>query len=125
MKYTLFILFMLLATYAHAQQAATVYDTPEEKAYFAFGQDSLDRFMIRNVHFRHVENGGTGKAVVIFIVEADGHIGNAEIINASGDKDFDKEAVRVVKTMPAWLPAKNKGSTVRSTAMLSVSYRLR
>ena len=107
------------------QNAAGVYDAPEVKAYFPFGQDSLDHFIKRNFHFRTVDNAAAGKAVVVFIVETDGSIANAEIISTSGDKDFDKEAVRVVKTIRGWKPATNKGKVVRSTAMLTVVFNVK
>ena len=140
MKYILMTLCVLLSLKSDAQKAtqhakviaasqpqqnaAGVYDAPEVKAYFPFGQDSLDHFIKRNLHFRTVDNAATGKAVVVFIVETNGSIVNAEIISTS-DNDFDKEAVRVVKTIRGWKPAMNKGKVVRSTAMLSVVFNVR
>ncbi len=138
MRYLFIVLFILFSIPSHAQNAppgmkpiphaedanSVVYNDPEQKAYFPFGHDSLDHFIKNNIHFSHVENGGTGKAIVIFIVEKDGSIGNAEIINTSGDKDFDKEAARIVKKLPRWTPAKNKGKIVRSSSMLTVAYQL-
>jgi TonB family protein len=126
MRYLLIILCILLSSKSYAQTTATICDAPEEKAYFQYGQDSLDHFIKRNTHFRTIPgNEAAGKAVVVFIVETNGSIGNAEIISTSGDTDFDKEAVRVIKTMAGWKPAKNKGKTVRSTSMLSVAYQVR
>ena len=75
----------------------------------------------------HVENGvgTTGKAIVVFIVEKDGTIGAAEILSTSGDNDFDAESVRIAKSMPKWIPAKNKDEAVRSSNMLTFAYRLK
>ena len=137
MRYLFIVLFILLSIPSHAQNApgmkpvthqadanSVVYNDPGTKAYFPYGHDSLDHFIKKNMRVRHVENEGTGKAIVVFIVEKDGSIGNAEIINTSGDKDFDKEAVRVVKKLPKWAPAKDKGTIVRSSSMLTVAYQL-
>lgn len=131
MKY-LFIVFCLTSSlFAHAQKApqnaARVYDAPEKPAYFSYGKDSLDRFIARNIHIGHVENGEgvTGKAYVVFIVEKDGSIGAAEILRTSGDKNFDNEAVRIAKLMPKWVPAKDKGEVVRSSTMLSFQFQLK
>ena len=52
-----------------------------------------------------------GKVVVSFVVEADGSITNVKVAN-SVDEDLDKEAVRVVKNMPKWIPGKHKGKAV-------------
>ncbi len=52
-----------------------------------------------------------GKVVVSFVVEADGSITNVKVAN-SVDEDLDKEAVRVVKAMPKWIPGKHKGKAV-------------
>ena len=138
MRYLFIVLFILLSIPSHAQNApgmkpvthqadanSVVYNDPGTKAYFPYGHDSLDHFIKKNMRFRHVENEGTGKAIVVFIVETNGSIVNAEIISTSGDNDFDKEAVRVVKTIRGWKPAMNKGKVVRSTAMLSVVFNVR
>jgi len=115
----------LPAKHAAEPGAAGVYDAPEEKAFFPYGQDSLNSYIKRNMHIEHTDKAVSGKAIVVFIVEADGNIDKAEILSTSGDKDFDKEAVRVVKTVRGWIPAKNKGKVVRSTSMLSVTYQLK
>ena len=52
-----------------------------------------------------------GNVVVSFVVEADGSITNVKVAN-SVDEDLDKEAVRVVKAMPKWIPGKHKGKAV-------------
>ena len=101
--------------------AAGVYDAPEEKAFFPYGQDSLNRYIRSNMHIDRADKAISGKAVVVFIVEKDGSINKAEILSTSGDKDFDKEAVGAVKTVRGWIPAKNKSKVVRSTSMLSVT----
>ena len=141
MKYLFTILCIVLSIHTYAQKApvtvkssiqqeqqqntAGVYNAPEKKAYFVYGQDSLDRYIKRNMHFNDAGDEAAGKAVVVFIVEKDGSIGTAEILHTSVNKDFDKEAVRVVKTIPQWQPAKDKGNVVRSSAMLSVAYQVR
>ncbi len=102
-----------------------VCDSPQEKAFFLYGKDSLDHYIKQHAHFRDVGDKITGKATVVFIVETDGNIKNAEILSSSGNKYFDDEAVRVVKTISGWQPAKNKGKLVRSSDMLSVVFNVR
>jgi len=105
--------------------AAPVCDSPQERAYFPYGQDSLDHYIKAHAHFRDVGDKIAGRATVVFIVETNGTIVNAEILSGSGNKDFDDEAVRVVKTISGWKPAKNKGKPVRSSDMLSVVFQVR
>ena len=143
MKYSLIVLFTILTSVAYAQKgsntvvgnqgtkpqmpASRVYDTPETPAFFSYGKDSLDRFIAHSMRLGHVENGEgvTGKAFVVFIVEKDGSIGAAEILRTSGDKAFDAEAVRIAKSMPKWMPAKDKGEVVRSSTMLTFAFRFK
>ena len=131
MKYVFIFLCMIPTLFAHAQKAALnaspVYESPEKPAYFPYGNDSLSKFIAHSIHIGHVETGKdvTGKAYVVFIVEKDGRIGAAEILRTSGDKNFDAEAVRVAKSMPAWAPAKDKGEVVRSSTMLTFAFSLK
>lgn len=65
-----------------------------------------------------------GVVVVVFTVKADGSIGNIKI-KRMVDPDLEAEAIRLVKSMPAWTPAKNDaGTPVESTAEASVNFTL-
>ncbi len=123
MKYFLTILPILLSATVFGQKAgpnaAGVYERPEVAAHFAAGRDSLDRFIKHNIHMKHAGNDKVDNAVVVFLVEKDGHISAAEILRTSGDKDFDSETVAIVKAMPNWVPARDKGAEVRSSNMLT------
>ncbi len=129
MKYLFTVLTVLLSLTSFAQSkgpnAAGVYERPEVAAQFAPGPDSLDRFIRHHIHVKHAGNDKVDNAVVIFLVEQDGHVGAAEILRTSGDKDFDNDAVAIVKAMPKWIPAKDKGAAVRSSNMLTFSYQMR
>ena len=125
MKYLFTIVSILLSFTGFGQtsgpNAAGVYEQPEVAAHFAAGRDSLDRFIKHNIHMKNAGSSKVDNAVVVFLVEKDGHIGAAEILRTSGDKDFDAEAVAIAKSMPDWVPAKDKGTVVRSSHMLTFS----
>ena len=70
------------------------------------------------------ENGIQGRVVVKFIVEKDGSISNVEV-NRSVDPDLDNEAMRVIKNMPKWNPAKQNGTEVRAYYYVPVAFRLK
>ena len=59
-----------------------------------------------------------------FVVKADGSIENVEIMRSSGDASLDAEALRVVKAMPKWRPAMNKGEAVNVKFVLPIVYKL-
>ena len=64
-----------------------------------------------------------GKVIVSFIVEKDGSITNATILR-SVDPALDKEALRVVKGMPNWLPGKKNGRNARIKCCVPVIFKL-
>ena len=68
--------------------------------------------------------GVEGKAFVQFVVKSDGSIENVEIMHSSGDASLDAEALRVVKAMPKWRPAMNKGKAVNVKFVLPIVYKL-
>ena len=117
----------VLTTAATAQQKAPVCESPEKPAYFAPGNDSLNRFIARNIHMSAFSRDSSikGKAFVTFIVEMNGTVSIAEVMRSSGDKGFDAEALRIVKAMPPWVPANNKGTAVRSSVILPFAYQVR
>ena len=69
------------------------------------------------------ENGIQGRVVTTFVVERDGSISDVKVIK-SVDPSLDKEAVRVVKSMPKWNPGKQNGAAVRVKFTLPVTFRL-
>ena len=78
-----------------------------------------------NIHYPTVaaENGVQGRVVVGFVVERDGSITDVNILRGV-DPSLDREAMRVVKSMPKWTPGKQNGSAVRVKYQVPVSFRL-
>lgn len=89
------------------------------------GQAGLLAYLNRNVKYpvKAEENGIQGRVVCIFVVECDGSISDVNVIK-SVDPDLDKEAVRVIQSMPKWIPGKQKGEPVRVKFTLPVTFRL-
>jgi protein TonB len=82
-------------------------------------------YLQQNVKYPVVaqENGVQGRVVVSFVVEKDGSITDVKVVR-SVDPSLDKEAARVVKSMPRWIPGKQNGSAVRVKYNVPVSFRL-
>ena len=69
------------------------------------------------------ENGIQGRVTCTFVVEKDGSITDVRVIKPV-DPSLDKEAVRVIKSMPHWLPGKQNGHAVRVKFTLPVTFKL-
>ena len=69
------------------------------------------------------ENGIQGRVICTFVVERDGSITDVKVAR-SVDPSLDKEAVRVVSSMPKWIPGKQNGSAVRVKYTLPVTFKL-
>lgn len=70
-----------------------------------------------------VENGIQGRVVVQFVVERDGSVSQVRVVRGV-DPSLDKEAQRVISSMPKWIPGKQNGQSVRSRFTVPVTFRL-
>jgi TonB family protein len=90
------------------------------------GEDSLLYNFIRN-HLVYpqeaIENGIQGRVVCQFAVDIDGTITDIEILR-SLDRYTDKEVVRLIKSMPKWLPGKRHGENVKVRYTLPITFKL-
>nr|WP_315346904.1 TonB family protein [Hoylesella enoeca] len=102
-----------------------VFDMVEEMPSFPGGPAALMQFLQSNTHYPAVaqENGVQGRVTVSFVVEKDGSITDVQVAR-SADPSLDKEAIRVVKSMPRWTPGRQNGSTVRVKFNVPVTFKL-
>ncbi|MBR4363413.1 MAG: energy transducer TonB [Prevotella sp.] len=107
------------------QEETKVFDVVEEMPSFPGGPGALMSFLSGNIKYPVVaeENGIQGRVIVAFVVERDGSITDVRVVK-SVDQSLDKEAVRVVKSMPRWIPGKQNGSAVRVKYTVPVTFRL-
>ena len=69
------------------------------------------------------DNGTSGTVYLSFVVEKDGSVSNVTTLRGIGD-GCEEEAMRVVKMLPKWKPAKNHGQPVRVKFTLPVRFKL-
>ena len=107
------------------EEETKVFDVVEEMPQFPGGPSALMQYLSSNIKYPVVaeENGVQGRVVCTFVVERDGSITDVRVIK-SVDPSLDKEAVRVVKSMPKWIPGKQNGSAVRVKYTVPVTFRL-
>ena len=105
--------------------ATKVFDVVEEMPSFPGGQGALMQYLASNIKYPVVaqENGVQGRVIVSFVVERDGSISDVKVAR-SVDPSLDREAQRVVKSMPKWKPGKQNGSAVRVKYTVPVVFRL-
>lgn len=97
----------------------------EQAASFPGGTEALYKYISDNLQYPRlaIEKGIQGRVYVTFIVEKDGSITDIKVLRDIGDGCGD-EVVRLVKTMPKWKPAKQRGKTVRQQFNLPVMFSL-
>jgi len=102
-----------------------IFDVVEQMPAFPGGDAALMKYLRDNIHYPTVaaENGVQGRVVVGFVVEKDGSVTDVNIMKGQ-DPSLDKEAMRVVKSMPKWIPGKQNGTTVRVKYQVPVTFRL-
>ena len=107
------------------EEETKVFDVVEQMPSFPGGPSALMQYLSSNIKYPVVaeENGVQGRVVCTFVVERDGSITDVRVIK-SVDPSLDKEAVRVVKSMPKWIPGKQNGSAVRVKYTVPVTFRL-
>ena len=107
------------------EEETKVFDVVEVMPTFPGGQQALFEWLSKNIKYPVVaeENGVQGRVIVTFVVERNGSITDVQVAK-SVDPSLDKEAVRVVKAMPHWIPGKQNGSAVRVKYTVPVTFRL-
>lgn len=109
----------------HVVEETKIFTSVEQMPMFPGGDGALMGYLRDNIHYPTVaaENGVQGRVVVGFVVERDGSITDVNILRGV-DPSLDREAMRVVKSMPKWTPGKQNGSAVRVKYQVPVSFRL-
>ena len=127
-----------------------IFEVVEEPAQYPGGQGALMQYLAQNIRYPKIsaENGVQGRVLVQFVIEKDGSLSNFKVVkdakpvsdgitvNAQGTtaegNDIPKEAygalnieaLRVLRGMPNWTPAKQRGQVVRLKYTLPVTFRL-
>ncbi len=102
-----------------------VFQVVETMPSFPNGDAALMRYLSDNVKYPVVaqENGIQGRVICQFVVNRDGSIVDVEVVR-SVDPSLDREAIRVIKSMPNWTPGKQRGKAVRVKYTLPVNFKL-
>ena len=97
----------------------------DEQPQFPGGAQAMYDWIADNIQYPAdaLAEGIQGKVIVELVIDQDGKIVNPRVLRGR-HPDLDKEALRVVKSMPAWTPARVKGKPVSVANTLPVSFKL-
>lgn len=118
----------LSTTNMQTQQSATkAYDVVEVMPKFKGGESAMMEFLMMNMKYPQaaVKAKQQGRAIVGFVVRKDGTVSDVHITKSAGYAVLDEEAMRVVKSMPAWEPGKQKGKPVNVKYNVPITFRLK
>ncbi len=110
------------------EKAPEIFTVVEEMPAFPGGMGELMKFIQKNIQYPQVEKEAdiSGTCYVKFVVEPNGVISNVEVAKGvKGGPGLDKEAMRVVKSMPNWSIGKQNGRPVRVLMNLPIKFQLK
>jgi TonB family protein len=102
-----------------------IYKVVEQLPVFQGGETALSQFIEKNIKYPPIakEIGIQGKVIIRFVITKTGETTNVEIVR-SLDPSCDKEAVRLAKSFPDWIPGKLKGENVAVYYTLTIPFKL-
>lgn len=121
----LVLLFSFMTSTAQTKKNDMVFDVVEVMPQYPGGQIAMLQYIMKNIKYpeQAMKEGIQGRVAVSFIVEKDGSISNVKPI-LSVHPLLNKEAVRVVESMPKWSPGKQNGKPVRVRFNVPVMFKL-
>ena len=103
----------------------TIHDVAEQMPSFPGGQAAMMNYVSKSIRYPAVaeESGIQGRVIVSFVVEKDGSISGAKVVKGL-DPSLDKEALRIIRSMPRWTPGRQGGKPVRVKYSVPITFRL-
>ena len=92
---------------------------------FPGGDVALMKYIQKNVRYPQIakEYGIEGRVFVTFVIDKKGKVNDVEILKGV-DKNLDKEAKRVIESLPKFTPGKQRGKAVRVQFTVPISFKL-
>ena len=102
-----------------------VFRSVEQMPQFPGGEAALMKYLQSHINYPPMaaENNVQGRVVVQFVVDKTGKVGEVKVVR-SVDKDLDREAVRVCKSLPKFTPGRQNGQAVSVWYTLPVTFKL-
>jgi protein TonB len=110
------------------EKAPEIFTVVEEMPEFPGGTMEMMKYIQKNIQYPQMarEAGLSGKCFLKFVVNGSGNISDVTVLKGvPGCSECDKEAIRVVKSMPNWKPGKQNGRSVSVFFNLPINFQLR
>ena len=106
-------------------QDKKIYKSVEQMPQFPGGEVALMRYLQSEIKYppTAAANNIMGRVIVQFVVEENGEIGEVKVLR-SIDEELDAEAVRVVKSLPKFIPGRQDGKAVAVWYTLPISFKI-
>ena len=116
---------LVVVAYEQDNVSQDVYETVEQMPEFPGGMEAMMRFLQQNIQYpaNAAKNKVEGRVILQFVIEKDGQIGEVKIAR-SVDPELDAEALRVVKSMPTFIPGRHNGKAVAVWYTIPISFKL-
>ena len=116
---------LVVVAYNEPEVSQDVYESVEQMPEFPGGQAEMMKYLAQNIHYpaNAAKNNVEGRVVLQFVIEKDGRIGEVKIAR-SVDPELDAEALRVVKSMPNFIPGRQDGKPVAVWYTIPISFKL-
>ncbi|MBR6252142.1 MAG: energy transducer TonB [Bacteroidales bacterium] len=103
-----------------------IFFTAEEMPIFPGGESALMKFLAQSVNYPAIaqDNGVQGRVFVSFVIDKNGDVTDVKVMRPT-DPNLDKEAIRVVKSMPKWTPGKQRGKAVKVSYTVPINFVLK
>lgn len=97
----------------------------ENQPQYPGGTDAMVKFISDNLQYPKIahENGIQGRVITNFVIEKDGSLSDIQVVRGV-DPSLDKEAIRLIGSMPNWTPGMQRGNKVRVRYTLPINFRL-
>ena len=105
-----------------------IFAVVEEMPSFPGGEGELSKFLQKNINYPQMEReeGIAGTVYVTFVVDKEGKINDVKTLKGvKGGPGLEKEALRVINSMPPWKPGKQQGRSVRVQFNLPIRFSLK
>ncbi len=110
---------------SHQMEKDLIYTIVDEKPEFIGGNKAMLKYLSKNVKYptSALKKGIQGRVYVRFVIDKEGNVKDAKILR-SVDPALDKEALRLIKSMPKWKPGKHKGNPVNTYYNVPINFVL-
>lgn len=102
-----------------------IYEVIEQMPQFPGGESALLNFLMKNIQYpaEALQKGISGQVITRFVVDQYGRVGNVEVFKSPSPL-LDAEAIRIIKSLPRWIPGMQNGQCVSVYFTLPINFKL-